>query len=71
MIAKITSPSFSADALERVDQIDASTTVEARLAPAIVDVLVTVNARVSGVADASSVSAPPASTTRQILAAAT
>ena len=51
MITEITSPPFPADTLERIDEIDAGAAVQARIAPAVVDVLVAVHPCVARVAD--------------------
>lgn len=61
MVAQIAGPALAADALERVDQVHAGAAVQARIATAVVDVLVAMSARVAGVACALSVAAASAS----------
>lgn len=57
MIAQISGPSLSTDTLERVNQIDTRATVQTRITPAIVDVLVTVHPCIPGVTNASATAA--------------
>lgn len=57
LIAQISSPSLSTDTLERVNQIDTRATVQTRITPAIVDVLVTMHPRIPGVTNASATAA--------------
>lgn len=57
MIAQISGPSLSTDTLERVNQIDTRATVQTRITPAIVDVLVTMHPCIPGVTNASATAA--------------
>jgi len=70
LVAQIAAPALSADALERVDQVDARAAVQARIAAAVVDVLVAMRAGVAWIADASTPAASTPSPTRRALAAA-
>lgn len=57
LIAQISGPSLSTDTLERVNQIDTRATVQTRITPAIVDVLVTMHPCIPGVTNASATAA--------------
>lgn len=71
MIAQISAPSLSADALERINQIDTRATIHARITPAIVDVLVAVHPGVTRITDAPSPTASASTTAWSTLATAT
>lgn len=71
LIAQIPAPTFPADTLKRINEIDAGTAVQTRIPTAIVDVLVTVHAGISRVADAFVAAASTSATARRSLAAAT
>lgn len=70
LVTKIPAPALSANALERVKQIDARAAVQAGVAAAVVDVLVAVHAGVARIADASAAATPALTTARGALAAA-
>lgn len=69
MVAEIAAPALPADALERVNQIDARTAVQAGIATAVVDVFVAVRAGVARIADASATAASTPAAARGTLAA--
>lgn len=50
MVAQIPGPALPADALKRIDEVHASSPVQARVAIAVVDIFVTVYTRVTGIA---------------------
>lgn len=71
MVAEVPAPALPANALERIDQVDARAAVQAGIAAAVVDVLVAVRAGVARVADTSAaVAAAPAAARRALAAAA-
>lgn len=51
MVTKFAVPSLATDTLERVDKIDTSATIETGIASTIVDILMTVDASISRIAD--------------------
>lgn len=57
LIAKISAPTLSTDALKRVEQIDACAAVQAGIAAAVIDVLMAMHASVAWIADASAAAA--------------
>jgi len=71
LIAKITAPTLSANALKGVDQVNARASVQTGIAAAIIDVLVAVCAGVARIADASAAAAATAATARRTFVAAT
>lgn len=70
LVTKIPAPALPANALERVKQVDTRAAVEAGIAAAVVDVLVTVYAGVARIADASAAATPALTAARGALAAA-
>lgn len=70
LIAKITAPALSADALKGIDQVNARASVQTGITAAVVDVLVAVCAGVARIADASAAAAATPAATRRAFAAA-
>lgn len=70
MVAEVSGPALSADALEGIYEVDTGPAVQTGAATAVVDVLVTVYTRVPGVADALASTAPAPARARLALATA-
>lgn len=70
MVTKIPAPALSANALERVKQINARAAVQAGIAAAVVDVLMAVHAGIARIADASAAATSALTAARSALATA-
>lgn len=68
MVTQISSPSLPTDALERVNQIDACSTIQARTSSAVVDILVAMHPGVTSIANTPSASTFASASTRRTFA---